>query len=188
VTREETVKLLAFITAACPSLKATPATVEAWHVLLGDLPFLLVMQATVTVLAHQTGAWWPMPGAIRETALRLSGRAIPDGDQAWAEVTAAVRQYGYYAPDAALAALSPITRSVAQAIGWDAICLDDAEIVRGQFLRLYQLAADRARQTDVPPSGRALPLDASVVQSLLDRWQDRARRLGLPGRGPTHEA
>lgn len=183
MTREETVKLLAFITAACPSLKATTATVEAWHVLLGDLPFPLVMQATVTVLAHQTGAWWPMPGAIRETALRLAGRATPDGDQAWAEVMQAVRQYGYYNPDAALAALSPITRTVAQAMGWDLICTGDVEIVRGQFLRLYQLAADRTRQTDVPPSARALPMDAPGVQSLLARWQERDRRLGLPDGG-----
>jgi len=190
MTRTEFAKFIAYLTAAVPNARVTPETAEVWFDLLHDLPAPVAMAALRRVLETQEGAWLPMPGAIRRAAFELQ-TDVPDGDTAWGEVVQAVRQCGYYDPEGARSLLSPVTRQVVDAIGWEAICTADADVVRGQFLRLYDMARQRAVQEGIVERDirrGALAEGPGVVRALLDRWQDRAGRLGLPDRGPTHEA
>jgi hypothetical protein len=165
VTRSECAKLLAYAAAAVPQARVPAQTAEVWWDLLGDLPYPVAAQALRRVLAEQRGTWWPAIGDIRAAAQELLDPGHPSVEQAWGQVQAAVRRYGYYQPDAALASLDPAVRAVAEALGWEAICLGDPDVLRGQFARYYTAhtnAADRARR---------LPADL----------RDGALRRDLPG-------
>jgi hypothetical protein len=137
---------LAYVTAAVPQVAIPAQTAEVWWDLLGDLPYPVAAQAVRLVLARQRGAWWPSIGEIRETAMALQHPDWPSVDQAWGQVRAAVRRYGYYQPAEALATLAPPVREVVEAMGWTEICEADPDVLRGQFARFYQAA--RARHTE----------------------------------------
>jgi len=154
MTHREVRALIAFCVTALPGLTVPPEPqlsrmVAVWTDLLGDLPTDVARAAVRRVLMEQTGAWWPTPGAIRHAAAQLMQPARPSVEAAWGQVQGAVRRYGYYQPDAALATLDPPVRAVAEALGWEAICLGDPDVLRGQFARYYAAAAegvDRARR------------------------------------------
>jgi len=152
MTRDEVARCLAYIAAAVPTVTIAPETVRVWADLLADIPAEVGYAAVRRVLATQEGAWLPAVGAIRRAALALSTPPVPTAEQAWGQVTAAVRDWGYYAPAEALAALDPPVRAVAQALGWDAICQGDPDVVRGQFTRLYAAAVAREAEAAALPA------------------------------------
>lgn len=187
MTRAECARLLAYATAAVPTARVTAGTAEVWYDLLSDLPFALAVAALRRVLETQEGAWLPMPGAIRRAAFELQ-TDVPDADTAWGEVTAAIRACGYQDPAGGLARLSGLTRYVVEGIGWEACCTANSDVLRGQFFRLYEAARARMVQEGVVEAEvrrGALSGDAGseMARALLDRWQDRDRRLGLTDRG-----
>jgi hypothetical protein len=183
MTRSECAKLLAYAAAAVPQARVPAQTAEVWWDLLGDLPYAVAVQALRRVLAEQRGTWWPAIGDIRAAAQELLDPGRPSVEQAWGQVQAAVRQYGYYQPDAALAHLDLPVRAVAEALGWEAICLGDPDVLRGQFARYYTAhttQADRARRLPVDLRDGALaagsraadpgpPALADVLRRALDR-------------------
>jgi hypothetical protein len=178
MTREEVGTLLAYIAAALPAVQVAPETVRVWHDLLGDLPRDVAFAAVRRVLMTQRGSWLPAPGEIRAAAVALQSAPVPSADAAWGQVMAAVRQWGYYEPARALAALDPPVRAVAEAIGWDALCQGDPDVVRGQFVRLYAEAVAQAQAVAplppalqdgrlAAPAGRAPEAVGAVLQRLL---------------------
>jgi hypothetical protein len=161
MTRDETARILALVTATIPTLTCPPETVDAWHALLGDLPYVTVRQATLRVLARQTGAWWPTPGAIRQEAWALQAQSRPSAEDAWRQVMAAVLRYGREKPHEALASLDPPVRAAVQALGpwaWTSLCTGEEHTMRQQFLRIYGAMAEAATQDAVlPPVLREAP-------------------------------
>jgi hypothetical protein len=158
MTPDETRKVLAYCVTVLPSLRLPDEpqlsrVVAAWTDLLGDLPYPVVQHAVRAVLATQEGPWWPTPGAIRQAAARLTHPPIPAGDEAWGLVRRAVARWGYMAPREAVASLPPPVQAVVRAIGWEALCAGDADVLRGQFGRLYEVARARAaRAAGLPPA------------------------------------
>jgi hypothetical protein len=63
----------------------------------------------------------------------------------------AIRRHYVTDGEAALAELSPPTRRVAEAIGWRELYLADLDVLRGQFLRMYDRVAERERQEALLP-------------------------------------
>jgi len=188
MTHREVRALIAFCVTALPGLTVPPEPhlsrmVAVWTDLLGDVPADLAQAAVRRVLMEQTGAWWPTPGAIRAAAAQLTASHQPSVEAAWAQVQAAVRRYGYYQPDAALAHLDPPVRAVVEALGWEAICLGDPDVLRGQFTRYYTAhitAADRTRRLPrdlrdgalaggTPEGDRAPRALGDVLRVALDR-------------------
>lgn len=156
MTRQETVKLLAYITACYPAWELTEATVEVWHEMLEDLEFPVALAALKRVIAVQPRV--PTIAEIRREAARLLQPDLVEPEAAWAMVAEAVDKYGYYAECQALDSLpGPVARA-ARAIGWEQICLGDPGVVRTHFMRVYQGLASREREEMlIPPSARALP-------------------------------
>jgi hypothetical protein len=158
MTPDETRKVLAYCVTVLPSLRLPDEpqlsrVVAAWTDLLGDLPYPVVQQAVRAVLATQEGPWWPTPGAIRQAAARLTRPPVPAADEAWGLVQAAVARYGYMQPAEALASLPAPVQAVVRAIGWLDLCTGDPDVVRGQFLRLYDAAVARStRAALLPPA------------------------------------
>jgi len=176
MTRKDVAKLLAFATAALPSVKLSGATVEAWWVLLGDLDADVAMAALRRVLAVQEIPALPAPGAIRKAAAELTHPRLPSPEEAWAMVLKAVRQHGHYDPPGGDwdFAYEPVRRAV-RAIGWDTICLsEEIGVERAHFMRIYAAMTETvAEDACLPPALRRGALcgggGAEPMQDMLKR-------------------
>lgn len=175
MTRKETVKLLAFLTAAMPHAKIGEGTAEAWHLLLGDLDFAVAQAAASRVLQEHTGAWLPAPALIRQSASALAAPRVPDPDEAWAQVMAAMRRHGWMDPTAAYAEMDPPVAAVVRGLGWRALCEGATDVTRGQFRVAYATARDRTRQAAALPPALQDGALAPAVPSLAET---------APGRPP----
>jgi hypothetical protein len=74
--------------------------IDAYHIVLKDLPGEDVQAATVHYLSR--GTFFPTPGQLRRTVmdLRLSASGIPTAAEAWADVGHALRYIdAYYCPE-----------------------------------------------------------------------------------------
>ncbi len=154
MTKTETVKLLAVISAAFPNTQVTEATVALWHELLGDVDLNLALVAVKKLLLES-----PYPPTIADIRKRAVEIMTPlkdqvDAAEAWGEVEKAIRLYGYYSEAEALASMSPRVAKVVRYIGWREICLsEEPGVVRGQFLKMYQQVAEREQKEKLLPQG-----------------------------------
>ncbi|MDD3655114.1 MAG: replicative helicase loader/inhibitor [Desulfotomaculaceae bacterium] len=154
MTKAEVAKLLAFITATYPNIEIRQGTVEAWHEMLGDLPYHSARVAVKKVLAEQEIPYLPAIGKIRVAVAELTNPRIASAAEAWGEVVQAIRRYGYYREKQALASLSPATAQVVKWLGWQELCTcEEVDVIRGQFRRAYDEHAGNVRQEAVLPAG-----------------------------------
>lgn len=138
----EMARILAVVSAAYPTFEVDEIRHRVWMETLGDLDYQL---ASMAVKRHITlSKWSPSVAEIRENAAALSNPEQLTGSEAWGELMGAVRKYGYYAEVTGLASLSPETERVARQLGWrDINMCTEIEVMRGQFLRMYQQLQDR---------------------------------------------
>jgi hypothetical protein len=125
--------------------------------MLGDLDYVA---ANVAVKRHLASSKWPPTVAdIREQCTGVSGGEMVTAAAAWGELMQAVRRHGYYHEAEALADLSPEVREVVEMITWREINLsENLDVLRGQFLRMYEnVRGRREREAVMPPD---LRLDA----------------------------
>lgn len=115
--------------------------------MLSDIP-PSILEASVKKLI-MTNKFLPSIAEIREVAYGIkeiiSGTAAPDESEAWGEVIKAIRSVGYYGkPKFSHEAITVAVNN----IGWQDICMTTNEgmnILRSQFRRAYQLAAERQK-------------------------------------------
>jgi len=154
-------RLLAVIRATIPNMPAFDPrqTATAWHAILGDLPFPVVLEATQAILALQEIPTCPAVGKIRREAVARMGPPRPTAAEAWASVEREIRRVGSYGRPTFE---DPVTARVVHAIGWTTLCAsEDIGVERGHFLRLYQeLAQEAACEAALPEPLRRRPLPA----------------------------
>jgi len=139
-------------------------TVALWEKMLSDIPYEIAESALIKVLA--TARFFPTVAEIREAAASIVNPAIPSAAEAWGEVVQAIRRYGYYREEEALASLSPATAQVVRWIGWQEICIcEEVDVIRGQFRRAYEEHAGNVRQEAVLPAD-VRQLIGSAIKSL----------------------
>lgn len=115
--------------------------------MLSDIP-PSILEASVKKLI-MTNKFLPSIAEIREVAYGIkgiiSGTAAPDESEAWGEVVKAIQSVGYYGkPKFSHEAITVAVNN----IGWQDICMTTNEgmnILRSQFRRAYQLAAQRQK-------------------------------------------
>ena len=168
MTKTETVKLLAVISAAFPNIQVAEATVALWHELLGDLDLNLVLAATKKLILES-----PYPPTIADIRKQVVEITTPhdekiDAATAWGEVEKAIQLYGYYREAEAMASMSPRTAKVVKYIGWQEISLsEEPGVVRGQFLKMYQQIAEREQKEKL------------LLQGLRDEMQRLVSRMNV---------
>lgn len=172
--KTEIVKLLAVINAAFPNMQITEAMVDLWHELLSDIDFNLAKAAVKKILLES-----PYPPTIAEIRKQAAEIMMPeenkiDPAEAWGEVERAIRYYGSYMEEEALASMSPAVAKVVKYIGWREICLsEEPEVVRGQFLKMYQQVQERERKEAL------LPLDLkNEIQQIAQQHAMKALESG----------
>lgn len=120
----------------------------AWHLALSHMEFGEALGALRRVLARSK--YPPTPADVAEEIQTSNVGTWVDG---WKRMMDAVRLYGSYEPERALATLDPITRQVAQALGWRNICMsEEAElsVLRAQFQRMWETVQMRRRVQELP--------------------------------------
>lgn len=150
--KTETVQLLAVVNAAFPNMQVTEAMVSLWHELLGDLDFGIAKMAVKKLILESP--YPPTIADVRKRAVEIT--TLPeeriDASEAWGEVMKAIRFYGYYREAEAMESMPPMVAKVAKYMGWQEICHSERpDVVRGQFLRMYETVANREKQDRLLP-------------------------------------
>lgn len=175
MTREEFAAAIALLSAAIDK-PIGRTTIAAWYEITKDLPAEAFHAAVQTVIATDEYPVMPSIGKIRKTAIQLMQPGRMTAAEAWGATIKAIRNYGYNREKDALESLPPETAEAARLMGWQQMChAENIDVIRGQFLRIYETQATRAAEERlIPPAARAL---ISGV----------AGKLALPGGSDSHE-
>ncbi len=154
MTKSEVAKLLAVIAAAYPKFEVDDIKVQVWHEMLGDLEYKIASMAIKRLILEST--FPPSIAEVRKAAVEIQTPEQTNGTQAWGEVIKAIRNFGHYREEEALASMSPRTAYVVKCIGWREICMaEESGVIRGQFLKMYQQVAEREQKEQLlPPAMR----------------------------------
>jgi len=176
MTKKEVIQILGVLGAAYPNMNISEKTVDIWAELLKDIPFNV---AKVVVKKHILENTYPPSIAdIRRNVFEIM---TPKTEQltaaeAWGEVMSAVRNYGYYREEEALASLSERTRKVVQYIGWRDICLtEQLDVIRGQFRIMYEQIQERERKEAILPESLKNEIGQLAQQHTLKSLESGAK-------------
>ncbi len=143
-----------------------------WYTALQDLPYPVLSTALTKWVA--TEKWPPSIAELRTACTEIVSGKLPDWGEAWAEVSQAIRRFGWCRPSEALASMSPTARRAADMIGWQQICeSENPEAIRAQFRQVYEICQRReAEDRQLPAalketiaqigSGELLKLEANL--------------------------
>ena len=155
MTKNEVSKIMAVIAAAWRNFEATEAKLNIWFDLLKDLDF----KSTLAALKRLMSSGSPFAPAVSEIRKEVALLTLPaefrlDLATAWQEASRAVKYYGSDEQEG-LNSLSLLVRKAVEALGWDRLLYDDAEVVRAHFIKFYTELRDNAlKEMASPPELR----------------------------------
>lgn len=128
-------------------------TLQNWYEMLKDLSPEVWEHCIRMHLA--TCKFKPTVAHLREYAEKiLNPVSEMTPDQAWQEVTAAIRKNGSYKEQEALESMSPITRDIVKAMGYKLLCLSEDQMAdRAHFLKMFEQYKSRERHDHLLPAG-----------------------------------
>lgn len=151
MTKGEVAKLLVVLAASYPRFEVDDVKVQVWYEMLGDLDYAVASMVVKKIIMQNT--FPPAIAEVRKAVTELMNPEQVTSSEAWGEVTRAIRNYGYYREEEALASMSPITAQLVRYMGWREICMsEDIGVIRGQFLRMYEQIATREQEKHLLPS------------------------------------
>ena len=162
MTKIEFAKIAAAICAYYPQGNILPneAAAELWFRQLEDIPYETAVVALNKWVA--TNKRPPTIADIREAALEVSTDAIPDWSEAWETVLSAIRRFGPYRQEEAMASLDDMTRTVVRRLGFMTLCSsENIAADRANFRTIYQVVAERRRKDAQLPEPLRLAIESS---------------------------
>jgi len=164
MTLKESMALLAILREAYPrfylgmTTESARSTAELWAEMLSDIGIDVARLALKRLIA--TCKFPPTIAEMRESVAAVLYVPTPDSGDAWGEVLAAIREYGYYRPEEALASLREPVRLVVQRMGWRELCISETGMAdRAHFLRIYEAMTMRTQEQRLLPA----PLRESIA-------------------------
>jgi hypothetical protein len=154
MTVAEVAKMLTLMASAWPTFEPSDDKVRLWHELFCDIPYKVAMTAVKKLMLSSK-----FPPTIAELRKEVLAVTIPAEDritpaEAWGMVVHAIRDYGSYREVDALASLPEVVARVVRYIGWRELCLcDEPDIIRAQFMRMFDQVAAKERDRKLLPSG-----------------------------------
>lgn len=117
---------------------------ELWFLQLQDIPYKALEVALNKWVA--TNKWSPSIADLREAVAGLCEEDVADWGQAWESVLKAIRNFGMYRIEEALASLDDLTRQAVKQIGFREICLsENIQTDRANFRMIYEQLAQRKK-------------------------------------------
>lgn len=144
-------RVIAYVSAAIEK-RIKEATIEVYYDMLKDLDYELVMAAVKKVIASDEYPVLPTVGKIRKAAHDLCNMDKVSAPEAWGIVVKAIRKHGYVSEAEALASMPPEVAETVRFIGWRDLCLSEKpDVVRAQFMRMYEAHEKRKEELDMLP-------------------------------------
>lgn len=183
MTASEVLDVLEFIRACYPNFAVTERTIDAYTVMLADLPHEAVKKAVVSHAA--TSRFAPTVAELRQRTMEYVHDPIPDVDDAYHEA----REYAkhrYNPNDGPMTAamleqvgLRPLTARALASVGVDVMATTtEPSVVAAQFKAAYQRLSDSEhRRRLLPPAAAPLPGAAGngslaeAKERLLTAWR-----------------
>lgn len=118
---------------------------ELWFKQLQDIPYTVAETALNKWVA--VNKWSPSIADIRAEAAEIKNGEAPDWGEGWESVIAAIRHYGSYRVDEAMASFEPVTRRCVERIGFLNICQsENIAADRANFRTLYEQLAEKEQK------------------------------------------
>lgn len=135
MTHNESIKILAVLTAAYPQVEIQEETIEIYTKFLLDLPYEAGQAAALEVIARSK--WFPSIAELRQAAVgMLPKNDVPNSGEAWGEVVRQLHSVGYYGRPSFS---HPAVAKAVKAIGWYELCVSENPTAdRAHFLRIYE--------------------------------------------------
>jgi hypothetical protein len=152
MNKSETAKIIGIIQSAYPrfAFGDMELTISLWQEMFADVPLQVVIPALKKLIIESQ-----FPPTIHDLYKRVAEVTNPEqltASEAYGEVTKAIQKYGMYRVVEALDNLSPLTRKVVEQMDFKRICTsDEPDVVRGQFLKMYESERKREEQNRLIP-------------------------------------
>lgn len=152
MTDREFETVLLAIKAAYPNFNVLPDkyAMKVWFRALEDLDFRVVENA---VWEHiSTSTFPPSIAEIREKCAARLSPMVDDWGAAWEEVQQAIRKYGSYREEEAMASMTRMTAVAVRRMGFRNLCQSENQVAdRAHFQRMYEgMVKEEKRQTQIP--------------------------------------
>ena len=124
---------------------------ELWFRQLQDIPFPVAEAILANWVA--TNKLSPSIADIRDSMAEIqNGGPADDWGEAWDQAMTAIRRFGSYDEDGALASLPPLTRETVRRLGYKSLCWSENQVAdRANFRQVYEILAKRKVETDKIP-------------------------------------
>lgn len=152
MTDQEFETIALAIKAAYPNANVLPDkySMKTWYRALSDLDYKVAENA---VWEHiSTSVFPPSIAEIREKCAARLSPMITEWGEAWEEVQMAIRKYGSYREEQAVASLSRLTAVAVRRMGFQNLCRSENTVAdRAHFQRMYEgMVKEEKRQTQLP--------------------------------------
>lgn len=160
MTKQDMTKIFAILATTYPQFEKLftdkeklKLSVEVWHKSFSDIDFNIAEIAVQKMILESS-----YPPTIADLRKQISDITTPknqalDPADGWGEVTAAIRNFGYYREEEAIQSLSPLTAKVVRYLNWREICTcDEPGVIRGQFLKMFEQIVKRDKQERLLPN------------------------------------
>lgn len=133
-------------------------SVKIWYQLLKDIPYEVLR---VAVQKHMlTNRFPPTVAELRQGTVE-SVKGKKDWSNGWEQFRQAVRRFGYYQQEEALASMDEVTRRAVKRLGWKELCMSENIMQdRANFRMVYEQEQNRAMERAMLPEGLRKQMDA----------------------------
>lgn len=150
---------------------------ELWYRELQDIPFPVAEAALRKWVA--TNKWSPTIAELRAMTVDVAEGERLTWGEAWERAVDAIRRYGSYRPQEALASLDPLTRRCVQNLGYRELCASENPMADRANFRMIFETLDKREQTE---KQLALPLRETIQMLRLENGNaDGLQRLQIGG-------
>ena len=174
MTKSEFVKIADAIKTYYPSEKILPnkQAMQLWYMELEDISY---EQASVILRRYvSTNRFPPTIADFREGVAEMSG-ADGNWSEGWSTFLEAVRKYGYYQKEEALASMDDVTRMTVKRLGWKDLCTSENLMAdRANFRMVWEQEKAKAKNNAMLSDGLKGQITALQERKSLENVQ------GLP--------
>lgn len=148
------VGIMSLLNQAYPDAKyeTNDTLIDLWVSILGRYELSVLKAATVKLISESSFA--PKIADIVKQIRSLLSLGQPTAAEAWGIVAQSLREYGYYEQQKGRDCLLPMIRRVVDQIGYRNLCeCEQVEIIRAQFMRMYDQEIGRHQEALMLPQG-----------------------------------
>lgn len=153
MTKSEFARIAAAMKTYYPreALLPNDMAMELWYFQLSDIPYRVAEAALNRWVANNR--WSPSIADLREISQGILYGDLPDWGESWRKAQDAIRRFGYYQEDEALASLDDLTRDVVERLGFRNLCLsENHEASRANFRQIFEQVARRRKEEKQIPA------------------------------------